>query len=136
MSAAIFIPSSPQFAGVVLVPASRGPMCPNHGVAVSRGRLPTDAVGTCALTIQNAVVGSRYRIEVASTGALVAEGDMAAADFSVSVPYYAVGNASNTLRIKVRKGTTAPKYQPFQTQVTAGPSGALAYISQVPDPIA
>lgn len=130
MSAAIFIPSFPQFAGVGLVPVARGPMSPNHGVVVSRGRLSTDAVGTCAVTIQNAVVGSRYRIEVASTGTLVAEGDVATADFTENVPLYPAGNPANTLRIKIRKGTSAPFYRPFETQVVAQAAPQVAYILQ------
>jgi hypothetical protein len=99
-------------------------------------KLASDSLGVCALNIQNAVVGSRYRIEVSSTGALVLEGDVAAADFTLSVPYYPPGNANNTLKIKIRKGTSAPKYQPFQTQVTASAAGATAFIAQIPDPIA
>ncbi len=108
----------------------------NHGVVLSRGRLATDSIGTCDIRIQNAVTGSRYRIEVSSTGTLVAEGDVASNDFSVNVPLYPPGNAANTLKVKIRKGTTAPKYQPFETQVTAVSAGALAYVSQVPDTIA
>lgn len=99
-------------------------------------RLPTDSVGTSPITLENAVTGSRYRIEVASTGALVAEGDVPSASFVVNVPLYPSGNAANTLRVKVRKATAAPKYQPFQTQVTAAKAGAIAYVSQVPDSIA
>lgn len=136
MGTALFGSTHAILATIGALPDSRGPLELAHGAIVGRSRLPTDPVGVCSIEIQNAVVGSRYRIEVASTGALVAEGDVAAPDFSVTVPYYASGNANNTLRVKVRKGTTAPKYQPFQTQVTAGASGALAYISQVPDPIA
>jgi hypothetical protein len=104
--------------------------------ATSNQPYATDSIGSCDIAIENAVIGSRYRIEVASTGALVAEGDVSSASFAVSVPLYPAGNPANSLRVKVRKGTSAPKYQPFQTQVTAVAGGALAYISQVPDPIA
>lgn len=111
-------------------------MKPGGGTVIALQRLPTDAIGTCSVRIQNAVTGSRYRIEVSSTGTLVAEGDVSSADFSVSVPLYPAGNAANTLKVKIRKGTTAPKYQPFETQVTAVSAGALAYVSQVLDTIA
>jgi hypothetical protein len=113
-----------------------GQWAAGNGVTFGRSRLATDAVGSCSIRIRNAVTDSRYRIEVASTGALVAEGSVASNDFTVQVPYYATGNAQNALLLKVRKGTSAPKYQPFQTQVEAGPAGALAFISQIPDPIA
>lgn len=107
-----------------------------NSVTYGRSRLPTDSLGMCGIRIRNAVTNSRYRIEVASTGALVAEGSVASDDFTVNVPYYATGDAKNSMSLKVRKGTTAPKYQPFQTQVEAGPAGALAFISQIPDSIA
>lgn len=103
---------------------------------VALQRLATDSIGTSAIRIVNAVNGSRYRLEVASTRAMVAEGDVASDDFTVSVPLYPSGNAANTLTVKIRKGTAAPKYQPFETQVVAVAAGALAYIAQVPDTIA
>lgn len=129
-------PVSSQLVSIVAVGASPGvhPLATVgvHGLL----RLPTESVGSCQLTIDNIVVGSRYRVEVASTGALVAEGDATASTVVLNVPLYPTGNSSNTLRVKVRKGTTAPKYQPFQTQVIANAAGVTAYISQVPDPIA
>lgn len=133
---AIYYPALAQHAGTMIMPDTRGPMLPNFGVVLARQRLSTDSIGTCSVRVQNAVTGSRYRIEVSSTGTLVAEGDVSSADFSVSVPLYPAGNAANTLKVKIRKGTTAPKYQPFETQVTAVSAGALAYVSQVLDTIA
>lgn len=98
--------------------------------SIENFRLPTDAVGTCDVTIVNAVVGSRYRIEISATGAPVAEGDVVTSDFAVSVPYYAIGNTNNVLRIKIRKGTVTPFYKPFETQAVVNANGVSAYVLQ------
>jgi formylmethanofuran dehydrogenase subunit D len=126
----------PWLQHVVGYPATRGPMVPAASCIVAKQRLSTDSIGNCDIRIKNAVTSSRYRIEIASDGTLVVEGTVASQDFNVSVPYYPAGNSNNSLVVKVRKGTSAPKYQPFETQVEAGAAGALAYIAQVPDPIA
>lgn len=130
MGTALFGSSHPILATIGTLPDTRGPLELAHGTIVGRSRLPTDALGVCAVAIENAVVGSRYRIEVASTGALVADGDVSAANFSVNVPFYAAGNPANTLRLKIRKGTTSPFYRPFETQLVSSESGARAYILQ------
>lgn len=130
-------PQLHTMSGQAVYSTTRGPITPAGAtLLISNQRLASDSIGTCDINIVNAISGSRYRIEVASTGDLVAEGDVSSADFSVSVPLYPAGSAANTLKVKIRKGTTAPKYQPFETQVTAVSAGALAYVSQVPDTIA
>lgn len=102
----------------------------------------TDSIGTTTVTLTNVVVGSRYRIEVASTGALAepaanAEGTTSNSDpLPITLNLYAAGNSNNSLRIKVRKGSAATKYQPFETQVTLSAQAQSVYIAQVPDPIA
>jgi hypothetical protein len=91
---------------------ARGDMMPLGWIALGVARLPTDPVGTFTLRLKNIVRGSRYRIEVATTGALAdtdGEGDAPAGtgtttDVDITLPYYASGNANNDLRIKVRKG--------------------------------
>ena len=130
MPSAIFIPNFASFAGTMVLPSTRGPMNPNCGVVVSRGRLATDSIGNCLVSVTNAVVGSRYRIEVSSTGVMVVEGDVADADFTVNVPVYPSGNSANTLRLKIRKATSSPFYRPFETQITASLLGASAHILQ------
>lgn len=103
------------------------------GGSYSVNKLSTDAIGTCDIRIQNAVTGSRYRIEVSSTGTLAAEGDVASNDFTVNVPLYPAGNAANTLKVKIRKGTSSPYYRPFESQVTLSASGASTYVIQETD---
>lgn len=118
---------------------------PSTGRINGIGRLPTDPLGSFTLVLQNVVVGSRYRIERTDTGALAtptsnAEGTVpgvsGVTDVSITLDYYAPGNAGNDLRAKVRKGTAAPKYQPFETQFTAQSGTVNAYVAQVADTIA
>lgn len=108
---------------------------------VVRQRLPTEAIGSTTLTLTNIVVGSRYRIERAGDGSLAtptgnAEGVAADTDVPITLDVYAPGNANNNLRIKVRKGTSAPKYLNFETLTTLILAAQSIYIAQVADTIA
>jgi hypothetical protein len=124
-------------AGMVLYPASRGPMTPMHGSVFAKQRLASDAIGIFTLELRNVVVGSRYRVEVQTTGALVAEGVAASSTISLAgLPLYVGGSAGNDLRVKVRKGTAAPKYKPFEILAVAAAGTVISYVSQEPDPIA
>jgi len=82
-----------------------------------------------SIVLQNVVIGSRYRIEVASTSELLFEGTAAAS--TVTIPY--TWTANLTVRIRVRKASTAPKYQPFETSGTITEQGLIAFIAQVRD---
>jgi hypothetical protein len=103
--------------------------------------LPTDVVGSMTLTLTNVVVGSRYRIERQGDGSLAtptgnAEGVAGASTVTITLDYYAGGSANNDLRIKVRKGSSAPKYQPFETLATIAAGAQSVYVAQVADTIA
>lgn len=111
-------------------PVARGPIRGAGGMLVSRSRLPTDAVGTFALTLQNCVVGSTYRVEVQSTGAQVAVGTISASTTVLTLPLYPAGNAANNLRVKLRKASASPTYRPFESVTVASAAGALIYCSQ------
>lgn len=106
------------------------------GAAVGLLRLPTDSIGNFTLTLTNLVVGSTIRIEVSSTGAEIETRTAASTSEVFTVPAYSSGNPANDLRIKVRKGTAAPKYLPFSTLATALVGAGSVYIAQVADPIA
>lgn len=116
------------------IPAARGRINASAGgFAVGVLRLPTDPSGVFALTLNNVVVGSRIRVEVLSTGAAVHDMDAAASLVVINLPAYPSGDAKNTLRIKVRKGTTSPFYRPYETQATAFAGALGIYIDQQPD---
>jgi hypothetical protein len=116
----------------------------NHAGAYSQQRLATDAVGTFTLRIKNVMGGSRYRVEYAASGVVAepsanAEGVVSGTvltDVDLTLNLYVGGSASNDLRVKVRKGTAATKFLPFETQVVAQSGTVIAYIAQVADPIA
>lgn len=119
--------------GAAFVMRGRGVSQITGGFASAQQVLPTDPQGTMTLTLTNLVVGSRYRVEDATTGALVADGTAAAATVPLAIEYYL---PSKTVRIKVRKGTAAPKYQPFDTQAVIGSLSQSIFVAQVADPIA
>jgi len=128
------------------ISSKRGPMTANHMASYSEQRLSTDAIGTFTLTLQNVAAGSRFRIERAGDGTLaeptgVAEATNAGTpgtfvNISLTLSLYVGGSANNNLRVKVRKGTAATKFQPFETLSTAQAGTVNAYVAQVADPIA
>lgn len=102
-------------------------------------KLSTDSIGTTTVTLTNVVVGSRYRIEVAGTGALAeptanAEGVAASSTVPITLNLYAAGNANNALRVKVRKATPgSTAYRPFETQLTLSAAAQSAFVGQIED---
>lgn len=103
------------------------------GGAVISQRLPTDSIGTFSLTLTNLVVGSAIRIEIASTGTLVEFRTVTSTTETFSIPAYSPGSDFNSIRIKVRKGSAAPLYKPFDTLATAIVGTQSVYIAQIPD---
>lgn len=127
---AISVPAHVSFFGVSLLPSSRGRYYVGNMEAIERQRLSTDAMGNCTVTLQNVVIGSRYRVEISATGATVVDGVAANSTVDLTVPYYSSGNGSNSLRIKVRNGSGTPSYRPFETQAEAAAGAVLVWVSQ------
>lgn len=97
-------------------------------------RLPGDSVATMTLTLTNVVPGSICDIEVATTGVPVVTPVVASgAQVQFQIPVYPSGNVKNNLRIKVGKGTSAPYYQRYETQVTAASGSQSIFINQLSD---
>lgn len=103
--------------------------------AFNEQRLPTDPIGTTTVTLTNLVSGSAIRIEEAD-GTLREYRDADATSEAFALQVYSAGSAKNNLVIKVRKGTTSPKYLPYITYVTAAVGAQSVYIAQVADTIA
>ena len=101
-------------------------------VQQGRMRLSTEAVGSFTLTLSNLVIGSAIHVATAA-GALIENRTAASGTEVFTVPAYAPGNANNSLRIKVRKGSGAPFYIPYETLVTAFIGASSVYVSQIPD---
>lgn len=111
-------------------------------------RLSTEPLGTCTLRLKNAIAGSEYGIFVQTTNSQATSGGVAAGvgvvsgtpgtvvDQDITLDYFVGGNANNDVRIRLRKGTSATKYQPFETLATLSAGIVLAYCAQVADTIA
>lgn len=112
-----------------LQPASRGKSVSSGGNR-SMGvlRLPTDPLFYFDLTLENIVVGSRYRITRQSTGAELATGVASSTTEVISgVPSF----SSNMLMdITIRKASGSPNYKIFDTAAYANQAGSSAYILQ------
>jgi hypothetical protein len=97
-------------------------------------RLPTDPLFYADLVLQGVVSGSRYRVIKDDDGTELATGEASGTTVTLSgLPVYA---NPMLVKITVRKGTTAPKYQPLDTFAYMARGSVSAFISQIPDPIA
>ena len=106
----------------------------DHGVfAIGNARLPSDAIGNFILTLTNVVVGSAIQIETQDGSSTLYNGVAATSSPTINLSAYASGSAYNDLRIKVRKGTSSPYYQPYETLTTAFVGSQSIYVSQIPD---
>ena len=118
---------------------------PDYSYVTERGRfypvvnemyelqsLPTDPVGVFELTLTNLVVGSTVHIEAVGGPALVSMVADAPTEV-IPLQVYAAGSPLNNLRIKVRKGSEPPYYQPWETQATSVVGSQSIYVSQIPD---
>lgn len=95
--------------------------------------LPSDAIGTCVLTLTNVIIGSRINIRD-QLGTTTFYDDLAAASTVViSLDVYSAGAALNNWRVKVRKASSSPYYQPYETLMTASVGSTSIYVSQIPD---
>lgn len=102
------------------------------GATFSIERLPNESIGTFTLTLTNLVIGSAINLETQS-GAVVEHRIADATAEAFQVPAYPSGNPANSLRIKVRKGSSAPYYQPYETQALAFIGSQSVFVSQIPD---
>lgn len=105
---------------------------PFANLSVGRMRLSTESVGNFTLTLTNLVVGSAVRVET-QAGASIEYRVADATSEVFTIPAYSVGSAGNDLRIKVRKGTSAPFYKDYTTLTTASVGAGAIYVSQIPD---
>lgn len=102
-------------------------------IAIGRTRLPSDPIGVFTLTLTNLVIGSSVQIEIQGTTTTVHNAVVTSSVIIVSLQTYQSGNPNNNLRIKVRKGSSSPYYQPYETQTTAVVGSQSIYVSQIPD---
>lgn len=133
MANAVIFDYFTELAGTVNLPANRGPFASSGLILFQRQTLPTDPIGTHTLTLTNVVVGSRVHIE-SQDGATQHYDAIAASSTVVPViNVYSAGDAKNNWRIRVRKGTSAPFYIPYETLMTATVGSSSIYVGQIPD---
>lgn len=83
------------------------------------------------LTLTNVVVGSRILIRDQADTTTHYSADAASSTVVVVVTVY--GDSRDDWYIKVRKGSAAPFYQPYRTQMTASAGASSIYVSQIED---
>ena len=94
--------------------------------------LPTDPIGSFVLTLTHVIVGSAVQVE-SQSGASLYNGTAASGTVVIPLQVYSAGSPLNELRIKVRKGSASPFYQPWETLATAIKGSASIYVAQIPD---
>ena len=113
-------------------PTARGVFATAGLVKVSRQSLPTDPIGSFTLTLTHVIVGSAVQVE-SQSGTSLYNGTAATGTVVIPLQVYSAGSPLNELRIKVRKGSASPFYQPWETLATAIKGSASIYAAQIPD---
>lgn len=118
----------------VLPATPRGPMTPNAMMMHSRQRASTDSIGNYILALENVVVGSRVLVIDQDGTTQFYNAVTSASSLTITIPVYVGGSPLNNLRLSIRKASSAPFYQPFETVLTSfkGAPPAL-FIQQLPD---
>jgi hypothetical protein len=110
------------------MPTGSGQMAPNPIGAIGAFRLPTDPIYFFTLTLENIVVGSRYRVTRHSTGAELAAGiATSTTEVIAGVPAYSSGMLMD---VTVRNASGTPTYKIFDSAAFASPDGAGVYVLQ------
>lgn len=97
--------------------------------AVGHQRLPGEALYSVNLTLQNVISGSLILITDLSN-VEIARATAVGGNTIISVPFY---GASQTVKVKVRKSTSSPFYQSYETQAVITSTGVSLYVSQISD---
>ncbi len=111
----------------------RGPATLPAGAVIWEQLRPTDPLGVFTLTLTNVVVGSRVHVELQAAGTTLYDDTAAASTVVITLSGYAPGSPNNDLRIKVRKGSSATYYKPYETLTTAIVGAQSIYVSQIAD---
>lgn len=112
---------------------ARGKSISFSGLTTGIAAWASDPIGTFALTLTNVVPGSSIQVETQSGAATLYNGTAATSSPTINLSAYAPGSPYNALRVKVRKGTSSPYFQPYETLTTAFVGAQSIYVSQIPD---
>ncbi len=133
MTCALYFDLLPAFAGTVAYPDGRGVISLGFGAILERQALPTDPIGTFTLTLTHLIDGSALQIESQDGTTTLHNSVVSGTSKTVILSVYSAGSPLNSLRIKVRKGSASPFYQPYETEATALVGSQSIYVSQIPD---
>lgn len=111
---------------------ARGRSAVRNGVIFQKQSWPEDAIGLFNLTLQNLVVGSAIQVQ-ASNGVALFSGSAATDTKLIPLSAFAPGSPYNLLKVKVRKGSESPYYQPWETQAVSVVGSQALFVSQIPD---
>lgn len=128
MPSAIYIPNFAGHAGCLVLPTTRGPMVANHGVVLSRGRLPADSIGNTSVTFQGINANSEIRAYLPD-GTETAGVELCDADHVLTWGVYSAGSPNNTVRVVV----VHPDYKIKEFNYTASLGSASLPIQQERD---
>lgn len=92
-------------------------------------RLSSEALYSVNLTLQSVVSGSLCLVTTLG-GAEVARAVASGGNTVLSIPYF---GSDQTLKIVIRKSTSSPYYQSYETQVLVTSNGASLFVSQISD---
>ena len=92
-------------------------------------RLPGEALYNVNLTLQNIVAGSSVLITDLSD-VEIARATATGGNTVLSMPFY---GSNQSVKVIVRKSTTSPIYQSFETQAVITAVGASVFVSQISD---
>lgn len=120
-------------ADFTVIPTGRGVITSHGDSSLGVARWPTDPIGTMSLTLTNVVVGSRVLIRDQDDTTTFYDQLAAASTVVIALPVYSAGSPLNAFRIKIRKASAAPFYQPYDTLLTAAIGSQSIYINQLPD---
>lgn len=96
-------------------------------------KIATDSIGQFSLTLLNVVVGSVVSIQRTSDSSEIYNTTASVSTVVCNLPAYTIGNDSNSIAIKVRKGSSAPYYKPYVTYDTSYVGSKSIYVSQIND---
>lgn len=114
-----------------LVPTGTGVVVPSGIGAFGAFRLPTDPLFYFAITLENIVIGSRYRVTRNSDGLELATGTAASTTEVISgVPAY---SSNMLMNLTIRNASGSPAYKIFDTSAYAARDGAFVYVLQQSD---
>lgn len=119
--------------GTVTVPTTRRNFEVDHFLSFALQAYADDPIGNFLLTLTNVVTGSAIQIESQDGTTTLHNSTASGSTVVINLSAYAGGSNLNNLRIKVRKGSAAPFYQPYTTFTTAIVGAQSIYVNQLPD---